>query len=81
MSANRSTIKGASHSPRDLRWGVERRLEFAEFRIVWDGRLNRNDITEFFGISTPQAAADISRYQELAPNNITYDKSANPHYS
>ncbi len=75
MLKERSTIK-KDIAPRDLRWGVERRLEFAEFRIVWDGRLNRNDITEFFGISTPQAAADISRYQELAPNNITYDKSA-----
>jgi hypothetical protein len=29
-----------------------------------------------FGISVPQASADIARYQKLAPQNITYNPSA-----
>ncbi len=28
-----------------------------------------------FGISEPQASGDLSRYQEMAPDNIEYDKS------
>jgi predicted DNA-binding transcriptional regulator YafY len=30
----------------------------------------------FFGISVPQASLDIARYLELAPKNLTYDRSA-----
>jgi len=63
-----------SASP-ELRWGVERRLEFIEFRLYWDGGINRSDITGYFGVSVPQASKDLSQYQELAPGNIDYDKS------
>ena len=58
------------------RWSQERRLEFAEFRLRWEGRLNRGDLMDFFGISVPQASLDISRYRELAPHNLAYDPSA-----
>lgn len=58
------------------RWSQERRLEFIDFRLRWDGRLNRSDLTDFFGISIPQASLDISRYGELAPANMEYDRSA-----
>lgn len=56
-----------------LRWGVEQRLEFIEFRLFWEGRVNRSDITEYFGVSVPQASNDLTRYQELAPENMRYD--------
>ena len=59
----------------DLRWGVERRLEFIEFRLFWEGWINRSDLTSFFGVSVPQASKDLSQYQELAPGNMEYDKS------
>jgi hypothetical protein len=58
------------------RWSTERRLEFLEFRLYWDGRVNRGDLVEYFGISVPQASADLTRYQELAPGNLVYDKTA-----
>jgi hypothetical protein len=58
------------------RWGQERRLEFIDFRLRWDGRLNRSDLTAFFAISVPQASLDIARYVELAPANLEYDRSA-----
>lgn len=57
------------------RWGQERRLEFIDFRLQWDGRLNRSDLTDFFGISTPQASLDISKYQAMRPHNMGYDRS------
>lgn len=59
----------------DLRWGVERRLEFIEFRLYWEGGINRADIVDQFSVSVPQASKDLSRYQELAPGNMAYDKS------
>jgi hypothetical protein len=58
------------------RWSQDRRLEFIDFRLRWDGRLNRSDLTSFFGISVPQASLDIARYTELAPTNLTYDRSS-----
>lgn len=58
-----------------LRWGVRRRLEFIDFRLFWDGRFNRSDMAETFGISAQQASADIARYEREAPNNLTYDRA------
>src|SRR5260370_16391649 len=58
-----------------IRWGTERRLEFIEFRVFWDGGVNRSDLTERFGVSVPQASADLSLYQKLAPENLVYDPS------
>jgi WYL domain len=59
-----------------LKWGVERRLEFIEFRLFWEGGVNRADIIEMFDVSVPQASKDLTLYQERAPNNAVYDKSA-----
>ena len=55
----------------DLRWGVEQRLEFIEFRLFWEGGVNRSDITRYFGVSVPQASKDLSQYQAIAPDNIS----------
>lgn len=60
----------------DLRWGVKRRLEFIEFRLFWDGHINRNDLIEHFGISTNQATADFTKYARFAPGNMYLDRSA-----
>lgn len=75
--------RGTLPSPTDLakgrpsgRWSQDRRLEFIDFRLRWDGKLNRGDLTDFFGISVPQASLDIAKYTELAPENLTYDRSS-----
>ena len=59
-----------------LKWGVGRRLEFIEFRLFWEGSINRADLVEVFGVSVPQASKDLTLYQERAPQNAVYDKSA-----
>jgi hypothetical protein len=59
-----------------LKWGVERRLEFIEFRLFWEGGVNRSDIIGMFDVSVPQASKDLTLYQERAPLNAVYDKSA-----
>jgi predicted DNA-binding transcriptional regulator YafY len=57
-----------------MRWGIERRLEFIEFRLFWEGGINRADIMEQFGVSLPQASKDLSLYEQKAPGNLAYDK-------
>lgn len=64
-----------------LRWGVEQRLEFIEFRLFWEGGINRSDITDYFGVSVPQASKDLSQYQELAKDNIRYDRSEKRYFA
>lgn len=59
-----------------LRWGVERRLEFTEFRLFWEGQVNRGDLMDAFGVSVNQASTDLNRYIGMAPDNMVYDKSA-----
>lgn len=63
-----------TRSPRG-RWGQERRLEFIDTRLAWEGRLNRSALTDFFSISIPQASLDLAKYMELAPANMHYDPS------
>jgi len=72
-----------------VKWSKERRLQFIDFRLQWEGRINRRDVTDFFNISVPQASADIARYAQLAPGNLYYDTSSrtyvataefNPHF-
>lgn len=57
------------------RWGVERRLAFIDFLLYWDGKVNRSDLVDFFGISVPQASGDLTQYQEQAEGNAVYNKS------
>jgi predicted DNA-binding transcriptional regulator YafY len=59
-----------------IRWGVEQRLEFIEFRLFWEGGVRRADIINMFGVSVPQASKDLTLYQVRAPGNVEYDKSA-----
>lgn len=48
-----------------FKWTQARRLEFIDFRLSSDGRVNRSDLVDFFGISVPQASLDLARYLEL----------------
>jgi hypothetical protein len=57
------------------RWSVEQRLEFIDFRLFWEGRVNRSDLIDHFGVSVPQASADLTLYQAEAKNNAVYDKN------
>ncbi len=57
------------------RWSQERRLEFIEFRLLWEGKINRAELVDFFGISIQQASLDLAQYMELAPGNLEYDRS------
>ena len=61
------------------KWSRQRRIEFIDFRLCVDGRLNRSDLVDFFGISIPQASLDLTYYRALVKNakppreNLFYD--------
>jgi len=57
------------------RWGAEQRLEFIEFKLFWEGGVNRSDLISFFGVSVPQASNDLSVYRDMAGDNLSYDAS------
>ena len=62
-------------------WSAEARLKFIEFRLYWEGRINRGDLQSHFGISTPQASIDLKAYNELAPENFSYDKQRKAYFA
>lgn len=63
--------RGTEHLP----WGQRQRLEFIEFRLFWEGAINRSEITDRFSVSVPQASTDLSVYRALAPLNMEYNAS------
>lgn len=62
--------------PVTIPWSMQKRLQFLEFKLYWEGKVNRGDLTAEFGISIPQASVDFTKYQEMAPQNISYNASA-----
>jgi hypothetical protein len=56
-------------------WGHDRRLEFIEFRLLWDGKINRGELADFFGVSIQQASLDFAKYMVIAEDNMEYDRS------
>jgi hypothetical protein len=73
-----NNLAAADAEPRQSRlgkWGQDRRLEFIEFRLQWEGKINRGEVTDFFGISIQQASLDFANYMVLAEGNMEYDRS------
>lgn len=56
-------------------WSQSQRFEFIEWKLFWEGRLNRSDLEAQFEISTPQASVDLKNYREITRDNIAYDAS------
>lgn len=59
-----------------VRWVSVRRMEFIEFRLLWEGRVNRTDIATAFNLSVQQASVVLAAYERAAPTNIFYDRNA-----
>lgn len=58
-----------------LGYAVVQRIRLIDFLIGHYGSINRSALMDYFGISMPQASADLATYQQIAPLNIVYDKS------
>lgn len=70
MSSSESQNKGESRAA----WTRARRLEFIEYRALWEGHVNRQDLRDAFQISMAQASIDVRDYEGLAPGNLEYDR-------
>jgi hypothetical protein len=57
-------------------WARNVRYEFMEWKLFWEGQLNRSDLEAAFDISTPQASVDLKNYRGLAEGNVEYDSTA-----
>lgn len=55
------------------KWSIRQRYEFIEFRLIWEGRVNRRDLVDRFGLSAQQASADFAAYDRFSPGNMSYD--------
>lgn len=58
------------------KWDAKQRLEFIEQAAFWRGWLQRADLVGEFGISLPQASADLQAYLEQNPDSLEYDLNA-----
>lgn len=59
-----------------MNWAAERRLDYIDYRMATVGKLRRNDLMRTFGISAPQASADIARFQKRYRGAIVYSRRA-----
>ena len=57
-------------------WFAERRLDYIDFRLAVAGHIRRADIMDTFGVSMPQASADLNRFIAIYPKAMAYDKTA-----
>lgn len=58
-----------------MRYAIEQRLRFIDFLLKQYGSVNRSALTDYFGISIPQATKDFKAYMKLAPDNCRYNQS------
>ena len=56
-------------------YAIEQRLRLVDFLLAQYGEVNRSALTDYFGISVPQASKDLGVYHHIAPNNTRYDLS------
>ena len=57
-----------------MNYAITQRMRMIEFLINHYGTIGRSEITDFFGVSEPQATRDFREYNALAPGNMLYNK-------
>lgn len=55
------------------KWDARQRLNFIEMAAFWRGWIGRGDLEREFGISLPQASADLQAYLTQFPDSLRYD--------
>ena len=60
---------------KNVKWGLAQRFEFIEWRAFWAGGVNRKDLEDEFGISTPHASVDFRSYMDDKEGNIVYNST------
>jgi hypothetical protein len=63
-------------TPHPMNAKLLERLRFIDFVLDHFGLIQRAHLTDYFGISQPQASNDFAHYQNIAPANMAYDPTA-----
>lgn len=58
------------------RWFEQHRMEWIAETLRVFGFINREHLQRKFGLSQPQASADINAFKRANPTAMTYDMSA-----
>lgn len=61
---------------KELNYAVQQRLRMIDMLLEHYGTVRRSVLSDYFGISTPQASKDLGDYNEMAPGNMEYDLRA-----
>lgn len=65
---NDSWLSGLSHAQ-------TQRMAFFESKLLWEGRVNRKDVCNQFGVTKNHLTRDLKEYRKNYPENIEYDVS------
>lgn len=57
------------------RWFIEHRMAWIKESVEIFGYINREHIVKKFGVSIPQASADLAKVMERWPDLVAYNKS------
>lgn len=57
----------------EQKWAARERLGYIETCAWWKGIVNRNDLTNLYGVSMAQASSDMQRYLDLNPSSMNYN--------
>lgn len=58
-----------------MRWFERQRMDWITETLRVFGFINREHLSKKFGISTPQASADLQTYAQLHPGKVRYNLS------
>lgn len=58
----------------ELKYDIRQRLAMLEATVLWEGRVTTTVLSRLFGIARGQASRDFTLYQQLAPDNLVYDR-------
>ena len=53
-------------------WAAMERLRFIERAAWWRGVVQRQDVSDVFGIGPAQVSADFQKYLEMNPGSLAY---------
>ena len=53
-------------------WAAMERLRFIERAAWWRGVVQRQDVSDVFGIGPAQVSSDFQKYLELNPGSLAY---------
>ena len=59
-----------------MSWFTDRRMDYIDWCLAYNGGVRRGDLMMVFGISTPQASADLAEFMSLYPSAMRYDGTA-----